>query len=378
MTFASESYVLFVLYSCLSVYTVPCMAMLSCKNSEGKDVDWFVVYKLPKIKHNKINPWMTTGEEMAYYDCHKKTRGWYLLPFNVSSQRKNPIWETLKPIYGGKHVAFVAYNDQPPKGFNGTRGGHSKGILMASKKDSGRVVWLQHSVPQFVGNVTESYIYPHSGRENGQLFFCLSFRMNALETIATHLHVQAVHVYQNMSKNWTADYPKFSDLLNKKYDQDRKTVRIDHLKTTGKRRVLAIAKSPRLFRDIYEEEMKTQMKDSIVVQSWRNGVGGAQESYCKSGYSVTNVEQLRISTQGGQVSFSSREDHSKWYITKRREMFCFSTLNRMRSQMKRGGEITCLLDSRLVVNLFSDSIARTTGCSGTRVKKPGLKKNQGE
>uniref|UniRef100_A0A224YKY2 Deoxyribonuclease ii n=1 Tax=Rhipicephalus zambeziensis TaxID=60191 RepID=A0A224YKY2_9ACAR len=321
MTFASESYVLFVLYSCLSVYTVPCMAMLSCKNSEGKDVDWFVVYKLPKIKHNKINPWMTTGEEMAYYDCHKKTRGWYLLPFNVSSQRKNPIWETLKPIYGGKHVAFVAYNDQPPKGFNGTRGGHSK---------------------------------------------------------ATHLHVQAVHVYQNMSKNWTADYPKFSDLLNKKYDQDRKTVRIDHLKTTGKRRVLAIAKSPRLFRDIYEEEMKTQMKDSIVVQSWRNGVGGAQESYCKSGYSVTNVEQLRISTQGGQVSFSSREDHSKWYITKRREMFCFSTLNRMRSQMKRGGEITCLLDSRLVVNLFSDSIARTTGCSGTRVKKPGLKKNQGE
>uniref|UniRef100_L7LX70 Putative deoxyribonuclease ii n=1 Tax=Rhipicephalus pulchellus TaxID=72859 RepID=L7LX70_RHIPC len=329
MTFASESCFLFVLYIYLSIYAVPCMAALSCKNFEGKDVDWFVVYKLPKMKHNKINPWMTTGEQMAYYDCHKKTGGWYLLPFNVSSKRKNPIWETLKPIYGGHNVAFVAYNDQPPKGFNGTRGGHSKGILMASEKEGGRVVWLQHSVPQFVGNLKTGYHYPNSGRENGQLFFCLSFRISDLETIATHLHVQAVHVYQNMSRKWAAGYPKFSALLKRKYDQDPKILKINLLRTTGNRRVLAIAKSPRLFRDIYEEEMETQMKDSIVVQSWRNGIGGAQESYCKSRYTVTNVEQLQISTQGGQVSFSSREDHSKWYITRTKEMFCFSTLNRM-------------------------------------------------
>ncbi|KAL3202029.1 hypothetical protein MRX96_042733, partial [Rhipicephalus microplus] len=58
-------------------------------------------------------------------------------------------------------------------------------LLLVGKGKNGGAVWLQHSVPRFVDDVTKEYEYPHSGRENGQLFFCTSFPFEAVETICT-------------------------------------------------------------------------------------------------------------------------------------------------------------------------------------------------
>uniref|UniRef100_A0A131YSI0 Deoxyribonuclease II n=1 Tax=Rhipicephalus appendiculatus TaxID=34631 RepID=A0A131YSI0_RHIAP len=288
---------------CWSVNTALGKGEISCKNAAGQDVDWFVVYKLPKTQPNNRFYWTPNGEEMAYYGSDSQMRTWEMLPSSIYHKKFNPIWETLKPAYGKQSkVAYACYNDQPPDKFGGTRGGHSKGVLMASDNGVGGTVWLQHSVPRFVDDLEKSYFYPPNGRENGQLFLCISFHLNTVETI-----------------------------------------------------------------DIYTHDMMAAMKDSIIVQSWKNGKGGAQDSFCGSKYTVTDTTFLHIGNNAKQAYFSTREDHSKWYVTKTKAIFCFSSLNRMCSQRSRGGEITCLEDFYLA-RLFRNSIAESSTCKGFNIR----------
>ncbi|XP_037558924.1 deoxyribonuclease-2-beta-like [Dermacentor silvarum] len=155
---------------------------------------------------------------MAYYDSTSKTPTWTLLQSDIYHDIKNPVKETLKLIFGkkpDKGVAFVVYNDQPPKNFSGTRGGHSKGVLMAGKGKNVGTVWLQHSVPRFLEDLEQGYVYPTSGRENGQLFLCLSMKLEAVEVVASHLQVQAANIYQRRVPDWAKAFPQFWNILNK-------------------------------------------------------------------------------------------------------------------------------------------------------------------
>ncbi|KAL1417997.1 hypothetical protein MTO96_005984 [Rhipicephalus appendiculatus] len=368
MIFVPISVLLCLFLLCWSLDTALGKGEISCKNYAGNDVDWFVVYKLPKTKPNNRFYWTPSGEEMAYFGSDSRTKTWDLLSSSIYYKKLNPIWETLKPAYRGKsRLAYVSYNDQPPKIFSGTRGGHSKGVLMASSEGDGGAVWLQHSVPQFVDSFDKEYAYPPSGKENGQLFLCISFNINTLETIALHLQVQAANVYQRRLQTWAQKFPVFWNLLNRTYMRDPNTLRIDVLRTRAGRRVLAFAKSPKWPKDIYTHDMTAEMKDSLIVQSWRNGNGGAQQSFCGIKYSVTDITYLNIGNNGKQAYFSTREDHSKWYVTETKAMFCFSTLNRMCSQRSRGGEITCLQDANLA-RLFRKSIAEHSSCKGSKVR----------
>ncbi|XP_049524280.1 plancitoxin-1 isoform X2 [Dermacentor silvarum] len=272
---------------------------ISCKDAKGKDVDWFILYKLPKTNQNNKTYLKLHGGEMAYYDSTSKTPTWTLLQSDIYHDIKNPVKETLKLIFGkkpDKGVALVVYNDQPPKNFSGTRGGHSKGVLMAGKGKNVGTVWLQHSVPRFLEDLEQGYVYPTSGRENGQLFLCLSMKLEAVEVV-----------------------------------------------------------------DIYTQGLSDQVKDNITVQSWRNGAGGAQETYCTRNYSVKDVILIGVQTGSGYAEFVSKEDHSKWCVAQHKGIFCISSLNRMDSQKKRGGEVTCLLDTNLA-QLFRSTIAVSTKC----------------
>ncbi|KAK8760723.1 hypothetical protein V5799_028009 [Amblyomma americanum] len=118
------------------------------------------------------------------------------------------------------------------------------GVLMAGTDDSDGMVWLQHSVPRFVEDVTQGYAYTGSGRENGQLFLCLSMRLRSVEDIAEHLQVQAANVYQRHAPKWTQKYAKFWNILTKNYSRGSKSLKVDILKTTRGKPILAIAKPP--------------------------------------------------------------------------------------------------------------------------------------
>ncbi|KAL3220671.1 hypothetical protein MRX96_050305 [Rhipicephalus microplus] len=112
---------------------------------------------------------------------------------------------------------------------------------------------------------------------------------------------------------------------------------------------------------IYTDYLKSKMNSSITVQSWKNGAGGAQTKFCTKYYSVTDVETIRIQTHAGTLYFPSSEDHSKWYVAWKLDIFCISSLNRMLSQKKRGGGVTCIL-SKTLATLFRNSIEKRSMC----------------
>ncbi|XP_077534856.1 plancitoxin-1-like [Haemaphysalis longicornis] len=341
---------------------------VSCKNANGEDVDWFIAYKPPKTKHGDENFIATEGDELAYVDSVSgAAKYWTFLDEPVDSSG-NPVSRTLAPIYGPRkdeRIAYAVYNDQPPHRSPGTKKGHSKGILMVTQ--NGGVVWLQHSVPRFPSDLDDGYEYPSSGRKNGQMFFCISFPRNASETIAHHLRVQAANVYQVHKPKWMDLKQLYGTqlglLLLGKAIRSAPRVIINRLKSRANKDVLAIAKSPFWQHDIYKHKASKLVYDDIAVQSWQSGAGGAQDKDCRGDYDVTNVDELRLQFGDGRViAFGARQDHSKWHVALRRGLFCFSTLNRMRSQFKRGGEITCLWDEA-VAQLFRNSIGSRSECS---------------
>ncbi|CAN8025084.1 unnamed protein product [Ixodes persulcatus] len=353
-----------------------------CKNNEGKDVDWFVIYKLPKTKPRKnppsryINPY---GGEIAYFDSTmtkgKKFPYWRESKFGIYHQ-DNPVAYTLTPLLVKKksqNIAYVVYNDQVPKEFRGTRGGHSKGVFMVGPTTS---VWLQHSVPRFPTVLHQGfYEYPESGRENAQLFLCLTVpTKSTADIIAHHLRLQYANVYQRYSA-WIKEkeYPELYWLLHDDYVKGQESLANDTMFTIKKQRIQSVAKRTTWHHDIYTKIVAPFIvKSNLVVESWRNGAGGIVDKSCAY-YSVTDVKTVRIVFESGwYTEFNYTEDHSKWAVAVPKPYWCFSSLNRMVSQFHRGGEVTCM-ENKLLADLFRNSIANEDACKDWIGKPKSLK-----
>ncbi|KAK8788150.1 hypothetical protein V5799_022074 [Amblyomma americanum] len=119
---------------------------------------------------------------------------------------------------------------------------------MAGQNGRQGAVWLQHSVPRFVEDLKAGYAYPKSGRENGQLFLCLSLPLISVDTVAQHLQVQAANIYQTNAPEWARKYQHFWRVLKKNYARGEKGLKVDILRTTRNKPVLAIAKSPQYLK----------------------------------------------------------------------------------------------------------------------------------
>ncbi|CAN8002838.1 unnamed protein product [Ixodes hexagonus] len=310
------------------------------------------------------------GGEMAYFDSTMaKTKYWKECNHSIYD-KDNPVAYTLEPLFekknGKSDMAYVAYNDQVPENFYGTKGGHSKGILMVGATTA---VWLQHSVPRFPKKLHDGrYEYPESGRENAQLFLCVTFPAKETDIIAQHLRVQYANVYQkDASKAMLKKYPIFHELYSGKYVTGKESLANDTLLSMKRQRMRSVAKRGTWHHDIYTDIVAPYIvKDDIYVESWTNGAGGTVDAFCRLKYSVTDVKTVRIMfASHKQIKFSSKEDHSKWAVAAKKSFFCFSSLNRMKSQYHRGGEVTCMENGQLA-NLFRNSIKDKDSCEDNK------------
>ncbi|XP_070380795.1 deoxyribonuclease-2-alpha-like [Dermacentor albipictus] len=175
-----------------------------CKNQDGQDVDWFIVYKLPE----KVS---TPGRgEFVYVDSRTSQGPLYYWPLSEQDlyEAQNPVALTLAPLYEKttrKDILYFVYNDQSPVIYDGTRNGHSKGVLLF---DEAVGVWLLHSVPKFVdGLQSGKYSFPENGETNGQLFMCVTFPTPEVNKIAKILRTEYANVYarqvpQSMQENY--------------------------------------------------------------------------------------------------------------------------------------------------------------------------------
>ncbi|XP_064474097.1 deoxyribonuclease-2-alpha-like [Ornithodoros turicata] len=325
-------------------------ANTTCKDGQGNDVDWFFIYKFPESSGG--------GTKFVYLDSRSARSKYWSISSQLITDADNPVARSIAPLYASERpgrFAYVLYNDEPARSnISAYRSsGHTKGLILF---DGSNGLWLVHSVPKFPeGAAYGRYSYPHSGQEFGQNFLCVTYPTSQLDTIATHLRLQAPDVYDgyaspSMLKQHTGLYA----LLHNHFIRSPPWVLTATLTDVLGVPFLSYAKNGRFNKDVYSEVVARNLGSDLYVSTWLNGPGGRLPSECNEQYKVMNVKWMKFPLGKGQsISFSNRDDHSKWAVSTARTIVCIGSLNRMHSQFRRGGETVCFKNDKLHALLLS-------------------------
>ncbi|XP_051231941.1 deoxyribonuclease-2-beta isoform X2 [Dicentrarchus labrax] len=163
---------------CSTVYS----SDISCRNEDGEPVDWFIIYKLPKYKIGEVG----SGVDYMYLDS--SAGSWQMSKFMVNTSQ-GAIGSTLNQLYTGKAYksnssVYGLYNDAPPildyiQGY-----GHTKGLLLFDRSQG---FWLSHTIPHFPSFPERGYLYPSSGKVNGQTALCVTYQYEQFLRIAKQM-----------------------------------------------------------------------------------------------------------------------------------------------------------------------------------------------
>eukprot|EP00066_Takifugu_rubripes_P030370 XP_011619636.1 PREDICTED: LOW QUALITY PROTEIN: plancitoxin-1-like [Takifugu rubripes] len=161
-------------------------ATVTCRDNNNGIVDWYILYKAPVID-SKL-----TGVEYIYINSNGATAmSPSISNFKGIDHPEGALANTLKPLFMPirsmpANFGFISYNDHPPGCEAETTFGHSKGVLMVDRTDSG--VWLLHSTPQFPYRRDKNTFWPDSGKKNGQIFICVTFPYAEFQKIGNVRH----------------------------------------------------------------------------------------------------------------------------------------------------------------------------------------------
>ncbi|RWS20800.1 Deoxyribonuclease-2-like protein [Leptotrombidium deliense] len=326
-------------------------AELYCKDENGNDVDWFIIYKLPKINHRK-GSYFADGLKYAYISGpaikgKSDEKQWKLSEKQVGDQ-ESIFANTLLPVY--KHpqkYSSLMYNDDVPGGEGNTYYAHAKGVL-AMDHESG--FFLTHSIPRFPLAFNNSrYEYPLSASNNGQTGLCVSFKtQEEAKKILAHLLVLRPNVYYWNDGKVLDDNTLFKALVEKKKLKNSAIkTRIVSYKGTP---FTAFSKDKKSAVDIYSAYIAPQLQTDFSVETWRRGSGNPLPSNCKLKEKVLNVDSLEMKFKSGKQKTTDQwlytQDHAKWAVSDsgKSPFVCISDINRMASQFKRGGGSLCIHD----------------------------------
>ncbi|TWW66548.1 Plancitoxin-1 [Takifugu flavidus] len=280
-------------------------ATVTCRDNNNGIVDWYILYKAPV--DSKL-----TGVEYIYINSNGATA----MSPRISNSKgiddpEGALANTLKPLFMPirsmpANFGFISYNDHPP-GCNAEKTfGHSKGVLMVDRTDSG--VWLLHSTPQFPYRRNKNTFWPKSGKQNGQIFICVTFPYAEFKKIGKHLRYIRAFPFEH-------DIPEqFHDELKKAANWDFLPVNsaVQRLQSKAKMAFFSIAKQtseqPK-DGDLYVT-IGRLIRGNVMAQTW-GCQAGHDTSYCiKNFHQVINVET--ITTGLGQ--WPPTKDHSKWCV----------------------------------------------------------------
>ncbi|GFU24908.1 deoxyribonuclease-2 [Nephila pilipes] len=291
---------------------------------------------------------------------------WILSSVSIDSET-SMLGRTLKGFRDQKEkdsaVTYLFYNDHPPD-FGKSSVGHLKGYLLFDEKSG---VWVIHSTPRF--HEPDKYGFPFNARIYGHIAMCVTFATQSLNEICKHLLFCNPNIY---------DY-KISPALMRILDADSQSLfskkpnfitdppftRQTTLESLAQVEFIAFAKDNQYEKDIYSDIIGPSLGEDLIVQSWRRDSGRNLHSFCSDSIKVIDVVAINMTVKNGGkgIYLASREDHSKWAISKdnAKHLVCVADLNRMDSEAKRGGGAICLF-SKPLRKAFKSIISDTEAC----------------
>ncbi|XP_033821741.1 deoxyribonuclease-2-alpha-like [Periophthalmus magnuspinnatus] len=328
---------------------------VACRNDRGEEVDWYILYKLPKLK----------GDGLSYLYMDESTNGWRMSQEKINSPRGS-VANTLTPLFDyykkkTEGFGFMLYNDQPPKGLKPAPAsyGHSKGVVMLNKTSG---VWLSHSTPQFPSYQSERF-WPSSGASNAQTFLCVTYAYSEFKNIGVHL--KYIHAFPFDSAFPPYFHEELKCVAQKScYPTAEPWSKITELTSLKGHRFKSFAKYSRFHDDLYAGLIVNFIKQDLYVKSW-GSMRKPLPSNCSKiiPHYVYNIKGVNPHRRG---PFSDTVDHSKWCVTAGNNFTCVADMNREVSQMGRGGGAVCT-DDPIVGAAFFTAVEKHQPCDVTQL-----------
>ncbi|CAH1786252.1 unnamed protein product, partial [Owenia fusiformis] len=346
---------LFLLFSfCLLPF---CEASIVCKDKDGNPVDWFVVYKLPKI--DSPNPLIDGGVGHFYMDTNNPT--WTLSDVSLNKSADHAVFYTLQQIYMNReagNVLYVMYNDEHPDGKKTGSYGHTKGDVMFDKETG---FWLIHSVPKFPPASSDSYTWPDNALRYGQSMLCISLAYSQSTVVGKQLWHNQPYVYDGkIPMSWAEKNPHLYDIIHmKKSTPPAPYFSVEKLISLKNTQFISFAKHKKWDKELYGDLVAYYLNTSLNVETWQNGAGDLP-IYCNI---TTKIQTIDDISMPHNITFSNHGDHSKWAAsnTLKAPYTCIGDINRQISQFHRSGGTVCL-SHKDVWTAFNSTIAKLDKC----------------
>jgi deoxyribonuclease-2 len=369
---------LFLLLSFL-VACVAAASALQCVNEHGKNVDWFIAIKLPKVT-TASDPGTKGGYSYLYLDADRMD-GLIWSP-NLLTDTDGALFHLLGDTFDRAHAyspsgdfGWFFYNDQRPNNTKSSTRAHAKGVV-AFDAHAKTGYWLIHSTPRFPNYTTADYSFPDYEATYGQSYLCLSVGADQLETIGGQLEVAWPWIYDGQ---FPASFEKLAPTLfavwkSGKHITTPATSEVS-ITTLGGQKFAHFAKNSQWDADLYEDLVAAALDVPLITETWMRP---EMDSYCHgvnatSGYTVENslVLDPSFGADAKHLSYSYTKDHSKWAVTNDDAPYpeglgagtsrhpvapryaCIGDINRQESQRKRGGGTACILDESVWFSLRS-------------------------
>lgn len=316
---------------------------ISALDENGKAVDWWFAYKVPKLGKVANSP-TASGYEYIYYDPNLGTV--VRSPYSLTEGR-GALDLTLDSIFARPDATtgWILYNDEMPadaKRQDNNSFGHTKGVI-AFDTASQTALWLLHSWPKYADPQTSKMPTPMYG----QTFLCISLDLATASRIAEQMgnhqepQVYLPRVPTSLRKS-DALY-LLTQTLNPNAPGDSDVI---DCRSPGGLAFKVIAKNRKWGKDFWNDLVGPTLGADMDVETWIRGK--IPPTLDSDGIHKTfDVKYIDLSPLGVPWAWPESHDHAKWGITTDSDWVCVGDINRMVSQEKRGGGTIAFQDEKL-------------------------------
>ncbi|CAI9169746.1 unnamed protein product [Rangifer tarandus platyrhynchus] len=311
---------------------------LTCYGDSGHPVDWFVVYKLPA--HTGSGDATQNGLRYKYFD--EDSEDWRDGVGFINSTN-GAVGRSLLPLYrsNNSQLAFVLYNDQPPKSSeskDSSSRGHTKGVLLLDQEGG---FWLIHSVPNFPPHASSAaYSWPPGAQKYGQTLICVSFPLAQFLDISKQLTYTYPLVYDHrLEGDFAQKFPYLEEVVEGHHVRQGPWNSSVTLTSKKGATFQSFAKFGNFGDDLYSGWLAEALGSTLQVQFWQRSPG-ILPSNCSGAQHVFDVTQTAFPGPAGPA-FNATEDHSKWCVTPKGPWACVGDMNRNQREEHRGGGTLC-------------------------------------
>lgn len=316
---------------------------ISALDENGKAVDWWFAYKVPKLAKDADST-SATGYEYAYYDPHI---GKVVKSPNLLTDGKGALDLTLSAVFAkpAATTGWILYNDEMPasaKRVDKSSFGHTKGVI-AFDTGSKTAYWLLHSWPKYADLGAKDMPTPIYG----QTFLCISLTLatasKIAEQMANHQEPQVFGPRIPGSLDNDDALFKLTRTLNPDAPGDSDVIDFE---SRGGLAFKVIAKNRKWGKDFWNDLVGPALGADMDVETWIRGK--IPPTLDSDGIHKTfDVKYIDLSQLGLPWAWPETHDHAKWGITVDSDWVCVGDINRMVSQEKRGGGIIAFQDRKL-------------------------------